>query len=577
MGRRPSRRMQDLLDQWRALDEKGQATFAVEQAVEALKVQEKRTRRTRAIVVAGMALLVLGGAIYGGFHLLWNGRPETEFVYSPINGTPTETVEFSATSARGRIDSSASFVWNFGDGSALASGTSVSHRFSAPGQYDVVLSIQDARGVVSTSTKRVVINAPPSARFSFSPATPVAGVAAQFDAGQSKDSDGAIASYTWDFGDGDTQQPTKGVALEHKFARSALYTVVLTVTDDRGGAAQFRAVISVLSASKPTPPQPTSTVPTTTTPSIIPPTTTTPPLIPPTAPAGTGVLHVIRQDGALCLAISSDGRYLACGTSAGKVALYDTTTWAVLHTVEGHGSAVRAVTFSPDSTTLATGSDDTLVKLWSIPDGALRLTISAGAKVNALSFAPYGGLLAVGKDTRLEIYDASTGSSVRRFPNNACKAVSFCPTGGLLAAASLYNVQLLDTASWSEVAKLAGGGSVSDIAFSPSGQLLAVSCWDNESVRIYSASTRTLVNNLKTGQTLCVAYDSASRLLATGPRMLTSSESTVQLWKASLNEVGHFQDLEGHHGSVGAVAFNPRGGWLASCAADGTVRVWQAP
>jgi WD40 repeat protein len=286
---------------------------------------------------------------------------------------------------------------------------------------------------------------------------------------------------------------------------------------------------------------------------------------------------VIQQKGARCLAVSPDGRYLACGTSEGKVVLFDTTTWTALRSLEGHGDSVTAVAFAPDGRVLATGSDDTLVKLWTVPEGGLRLTISAGAKVNAVSFAPRANLLAVGKDTRLQIYDTLTGTSVKRFDNRICNAVSFSPNGNLVAAASLYDVQLLDTASWSKTATFKAGGSVSDVAFSPNGELLAVSCWDSESVRIYKVSTRSLVNSLEAGQMLCLAFDPSSRLLAMGRRNFPSGPAAVRIWKAAENEVGKVADLAGHEASVGSVVFDPRGNWLASCASDGTIRVWRVP
>ncbi len=53
-----------------------------------------------------------------------------------------------------------------------------------------------------------------------------------FDGSGSTDSDGTIASYAWDFGDGAT---ATGVSPQHAYAAAGTYTVKLTVTDDRGG------------------------------------------------------------------------------------------------------------------------------------------------------------------------------------------------------------------------------------------------------------------------------------------------------------------------------------------------------
>ena len=58
-----------------------------------------------------------------------------------------------------------------------------------------------------------------------------AGEAVIFDAGASKDADGVIINYAWDFGDGNTSE---GLRPAHRFAEAGTYRVALTVTDDAG-------------------------------------------------------------------------------------------------------------------------------------------------------------------------------------------------------------------------------------------------------------------------------------------------------------------------------------------------------
>ncbi|MFH0816379.1 MAG: PKD domain-containing protein [Methanobacteriota archaeon] len=56
-----------------------------------------------------------------------------------------------------------------------------------------------------------------------------------FDASESYDRDGAIASYVWDFGDGTAAE---GAIVAHTFAGPSTYTVTLTITDNGGAMAR---------------------------------------------------------------------------------------------------------------------------------------------------------------------------------------------------------------------------------------------------------------------------------------------------------------------------------------------------
>jgi len=74
-------------------------------------------------------------------------------------------------------------------------------------------------------------NKPPIVITKASNLFPKVGEKVIFDGGASKDSDGQIASYSWDFGDGST---AAGAKVEHAYTLPGRYTAILTCIDNRG-------------------------------------------------------------------------------------------------------------------------------------------------------------------------------------------------------------------------------------------------------------------------------------------------------------------------------------------------------
>ncbi len=84
-----------------------------------------------------------------------------------------------------------------------------------------------------------VINTPPSASFTFS----CANLTCNFDGSGSSDTDGTIASYAWNFGDGTNGS---GPAASHTYTASGTYTVTLTVTDNAAAAGTTAHAVTVV-------------------------------------------------------------------------------------------------------------------------------------------------------------------------------------------------------------------------------------------------------------------------------------------------------------------------------------------
>jgi WD40 repeat protein len=238
---------------------------------------------------------------------------------------------------------------------------------------------------------------------------------------------------------------------------------------------------------------------------------------------------------------------------------------------EGHISWVTSVAFHPEAPLLATGSDDSTVKLWrlvSTPDGlissATRVTTlerrnkgeGHRASVNSVAFHPKALLLATGSDdmtvklwrlssdnssaTCVAILDQSNGGH-----NRPVRSVAFHPTAPLLATGSADNT---------------------------------VKLWRLSHDNLSATCVETLDSDKKghSGIVTSVAFHPMAPLLATSSR-----DMTVKLWQLSHDNSSATcvatldQSNGGHSGWVRSVAFHPTAPLLATCSNDNTVRLWR--
>src|SRR4051794_143553 len=86
-------------------------------------------------------------------------------------------------------------------------------------------------------------------------------------------------------------------------------------------------------------------------------------------------------------------------------------------TLRGHTKPVRSVAFSPDGKTLASGSEDSTIKLWEVTTGKERAILKGHtSSVFAVVFSPDGKTLASGSsaqkgtsDDTIKLWDVATG------------------------------------------------------------------------------------------------------------------------------------------------------------------------
>jgi len=170
---------------------------------------------------------------------------------APTSATDHQVVAFSACDDPAKAcappnNPIASYSWNFGDGST-GSGRTVTHSYSLPGTYLVMLTITDQynRSASATKTIDVAGGTAPSVALTFSPAAPAVGQNVNFNASATVPGSGrTIRTYAWDFGDGE-QKTTTTPTTSHDYQTAGSYVVTLVVTDDAGRKATGSVTVPV--------------------------------------------------------------------------------------------------------------------------------------------------------------------------------------------------------------------------------------------------------------------------------------------------------------------------------------------
>jgi WD40 repeat protein len=88
------------------------------------------------------------------------------------------------------------------------------------------------------------------------------------------------------------------------------------------------------------------------------------------------------------LTFSPDGTSLVSGSNDETIKLWDIQTGGVVKTFHGHTDGVHSVSISPDHTTIASGSEDETIRLWDIQTGECHCIIEQQGQVDYVIFSP---------------------------------------------------------------------------------------------------------------------------------------------------------------------------------------------
>ena len=286
------------------------------------------------------------------------------------------------------------------------------------------------------------------------------------------------------------------------------------------------------------------------------------------------------------LEFSADSSRLVTVAIDGHVKIWDVARGEEIAALKDSRLDTRCAQFSPDGKMLATGHRESVAILWDLQTGLARRSLPKSGprdlfgegeghigSVNSVAFTADGRRLATGSDdTSVKIWDVAAGNEIVTLAghrSNVCK-VSFQDRARLLASGSMDGTLILwSMENWKprHRIRVAAGHSRPvdmDFQFSPDGESIAV-C-SNDEIKLYDTDSGALLRSF--GQGTSVAFQRDGTHIARGLGV-----GEVQLLE--LPNGTPFQTLADRPGRQTCLAFSPDGKSLAvGNATNGVIKLW---
>ncbi|MFT4640309.1 MAG: WD40 repeat protein [Verrucomicrobiales bacterium] len=231
---------------------------------------------------------------------------------------------------------------------------------------------------------------------------------------------------------------------------------------------------------------------------------------------------------------------------------------------------VEIIAFTPDSSTLVTGSNDNYVRIWDIDSNKELSKWKHQDRVQAIAISHDGQKIATGsRDGDVLIFDRSSsrliGNPLEHRDDVNALAFSNDDTM-LLTCSDEDSLHLWDWAQGAERRRFFHESEVNDASFSPD-QRSIVSVSDDNTARLWDIATGQEMLRISHNHDVTNV-----EFHPNGSQFLTASEdSTAKLWDT---ETGECLATLTHEDIVRAAHFSPDGTSIATCSQDRTVRLW---
>jgi len=273
------------------------------------------------------------------------------------------------------------------------------------------------------------------------------------------------------------------------------------------------------------------------------------------------------------LSISSEAGILASGSDDSAIRIWDISTGYCRFTMKGHKSGVLCVKILPDGRTLVSAGRDSTIRVWDHQRGKeIGILFSFNYPVTGLAFSKkYRMILVSSLDQKISIWDIER-KKLSKFKGDkeAVKTVCVNHTGSKLASVGTDEaIKVWELPNCKKIRTLPETRrEIYAIALSTGGRSLAT-CGSDKAIRIWDTTSGHYIKRLQ-GHKMnvrCLSFLTNTDILVSG-----SDDSTLRFWDYKKGVL--LKTVPAHKKGINVIKASVDSKMLATVGQDNLIRLW---